>query len=92
MAQLTITESNLPRRAYTPPAVSSEIHDEPADNDRHGAVTAACDHEQSSVLDLAVFNPVHVQQDPESCHGDQHGDDGKCESMAQLIGQDCDEH
>lgn len=64
---LTVSESDLPSGSDGSALMTGQVHGVPADNDWHGAVSAACDEEESTVLDVSVFFAMD---------GEKHGETG----------------
>lgn len=71
---LTVAESDLPSGSDGSALMTRQVHCVPADNDWHGAVSAACDEEQGSVLDVSVFFAVD---------GEKHGETGNSQGYGQ---------
>lgn len=70
--------------------VAAQVHVEPADDDRHGAVGAHGDEEQGGVLDVPVG--VHVQEDGEPGGGHGDGDQGEGEAVLGFVRGEGDHH
>ena len=82
MRKHTISKSNLPGRPHTPPPMTPQIHREPADQYRHCAVAATRHQKQRTILHHVPFRVGNIQQDAVAGHGDEHGDQRECETMA----------
>lgn len=90
--KLTVSETNCPGCSDTASSVASKVHSDPADNDRHGAVTATSDKEEGTVLRVVIALVGDVQQNSVPGHRDEHGDESKAEAVLHSIREVRDAH
>jgi hypothetical protein len=85
-----IAEANLPCGSYAASMMATQVHGEPAYNDRHGAVTATGDQEKSAKLRTGTVMDCH--EHGESGNSDRHWNQGKNESVSQPVRTEGDYH
>ena len=85
-----IAEADLPRSPYASAMMTSEVHVEPTDSDRHCPVRSHGHEEQRRILQRRVI--VYGDQDTKACDSNTDAKDSEAEAMLELVGQVCDDH
>ena len=85
-----VTESHLPGRTNGATMVTTQVHVEPTDDDRHRRVTAHGNEEKSHVLDSGLIGDV--QEDTETSQRKTDRDKRKDESVCEAIREPGDDH
>lgn len=70
--------------------VASEVHGEPAHDDGHGGVRTRRDQKERGVLGVSIV--VHDHEDGEAGDGNEDGDYGEEESVAEAVREGGDQH
>jgi hypothetical protein len=74
-----LTKTNLPRTAHSSPMMATQIHVEPANDNRHSRVSPHGDQEECCILQFVVV--MHGDEDGEPGNTDADGENGEEKAM-----------
>lgn len=87
-----IAEAHLPGSAHATPVMAAQVHGEPTYDDRHGAVSTACDEEERTVLGRPVCLAMNGEEHSEASNCNSKRDQGESKPVLEAIGAECNQH